>query len=1051
MTVSLLPQEDRAGWMGADEKSREVRLGIVMYGGVSLAIYINGVAQELFRAAHGRGIYRLIKALTNSDIVVDVISGTSAGGINGIFLSYALCNGKDFCYASKLWRHYGDINKLLHAPDSEIPNASSFLDSEGFYQSRLEEMFHDMPDYVAEENEDNSSFNELDLFITSTDVDGRIYTQFDDAGHAIDVRDHRTVFHLKHRQGRKEPFNPTPRYLKNPAPKTTHVALAKLCRATSCFPAAFAPVHVEHVEPGEDSADGKLQLWGAMGKETCFLDGGVLDNKPFTYTVKAIFSRSADREVDRKLFYVEPDPEVMQQGQGATNPNFVQAVLAALIGIPGYESIAEDLKLLADRNSKLKQYARLVKNFQPDSATSGLPGLYVRSRMIYLSERIVQGIFRQNSNDPLRPEDRKRASDLVQQFDQLSVDPGPVFRDFDIPFRLRRAYRMVYLIYGLLYGKEASLPPEQVEFCRRLWRHLNRQIKLYEVLRSAMEGLVDEAPIPWQEKETQDLWGFVGTIYYRLLDEEAAPARCIREEFLTALESGERQEWLTQTELRDLNDALKKLSDEIAKDVREDRPVGGSGEAPTSMLPRLDGYERRLIEGCFPDANHSIRKAYDEFEILDAVLFPLEMVGNLHEKDIIETVRISPRDAERGFSQSTLPAKVSGDTVFHFGGFFKRSWRSNDILWGRLDGICQLVETLLDRERISQLVAADRERALLRSRFFAGDGSANAALDPEKLFPNAGVQTQKALRGWLRDLLSDDPEARGRALDEKTFNTTVTLFIEAAQLEALKEDLPNVVMDAIEEQAEWNRFQIPTIEKKGRKRQKKGAGGAEKAELEPPPWIFQPSEAWLDPYVATTAAAVRMKDAMDALNVAGKQPARPAETRLGTFFKQSYRVGSEELTRDIPTLVLLEILAKILLVARTCIVGLFGDSAGRIRSNVLYRFCIDLPLRSFYSLVQLSRRAPRVGLGVFLGLGVLSLFALITGVFFFKALIWNPAARHFSGTALGIFIVAPVLILLLQGTFLAWGGRWLLPRWGLWFFLAIVAAALAAPLVLGLL
>ena len=47
------------------ERSREVRLGLVMYGGVSLAIYINGVAQEFFRAVRGRGVYRLIKALTD--------------------------------------------------------------------------------------------------------------------------------------------------------------------------------------------------------------------------------------------------------------------------------------------------------------------------------------------------------------------------------------------------------------------------------------------------------------------------------------------------------------------------------------------------------------------------------------------------------------------------------------------------------------------------------------------------------------------------------------------------------------------------------------------------------------------------------------------------------------------------------------------------------------------------------------------------------------------------------------------------------------------------
>jgi len=85
-----------------EEKSCEIRLGIVMYGGVSLAIYINGVAYEFFRAVRGQGIYKLVKALTDADIVVDIISGTSAGGINGILLAYALCNARDFSVCAQL-------------------------------------------------------------------------------------------------------------------------------------------------------------------------------------------------------------------------------------------------------------------------------------------------------------------------------------------------------------------------------------------------------------------------------------------------------------------------------------------------------------------------------------------------------------------------------------------------------------------------------------------------------------------------------------------------------------------------------------------------------------------------------------------------------------------------------------------------------------------------------------------------------------------------------------------------------------------------------------
>src|SRR5688500_12184471 len=70
---------------------REVRVAVTMVGGVSLAIYENGVAQELFRMTHGRGLYGLLKRITHSHAYVDIMSGTSAGGMNTLFLGTALC------------------------------------------------------------------------------------------------------------------------------------------------------------------------------------------------------------------------------------------------------------------------------------------------------------------------------------------------------------------------------------------------------------------------------------------------------------------------------------------------------------------------------------------------------------------------------------------------------------------------------------------------------------------------------------------------------------------------------------------------------------------------------------------------------------------------------------------------------------------------------------------------------------------------------------------------------------------------------------------------
>ena len=112
---------------------KEVRLALVMYGGVSLAIYMNGVAQELYHLVratapkhlrHGgdadgevlvppeelsgtEAVYRTLgqsleRLAENPNehiadtkpgeeistrFVIDILSGSSAGGINAVFLA----------------------------------------------------------------------------------------------------------------------------------------------------------------------------------------------------------------------------------------------------------------------------------------------------------------------------------------------------------------------------------------------------------------------------------------------------------------------------------------------------------------------------------------------------------------------------------------------------------------------------------------------------------------------------------------------------------------------------------------------------------------------------------------------------------------------------------------------------------------------------------------------------------------------------------------------------------------------------------------------------
>ena len=89
----------------------EIRIALVLNGGVSLAVWMGGVTHELdlIRRASGDGTapksqpydeqlakrWRDLCRQGDEDrrVVVDVIAGTSAGGLNGSLLATAISNG----------------------------------------------------------------------------------------------------------------------------------------------------------------------------------------------------------------------------------------------------------------------------------------------------------------------------------------------------------------------------------------------------------------------------------------------------------------------------------------------------------------------------------------------------------------------------------------------------------------------------------------------------------------------------------------------------------------------------------------------------------------------------------------------------------------------------------------------------------------------------------------------------------------------------------------------------------------------------------------------
>jgi len=410
------------------EIEREVRFAVVIYGGVSLTIYINGIVQEMLnmvvstakpcaqltplqsvyrdlayrvgepkdaqeihelegmarsvRAARpGRAALRHPERSAETDstvkpvhtkFVVDILSGTSAGGINAIYLAKALANGLTLESLAEMWITDADMDKLLNDKKVEpswIRQASppSLLNSRWMYLRLLTAL--DKMNPPEGTPCEGGLVDDLDLFCTTTDLRGLV-VDVALTDESVNEQRYRNVYHFRRRtlacrNGEKPPLRDIgPEH--DFAPEMDPF-LAFAARCTSSFPVAFEPMQLGDIpaivnsdarfrsryltakanpgdakrkaQQGPDQApdyapdlfgDEVAAMIGAKRfADICsiyrmadseprggfckrsFGDGGYLDNKPFTYAIETMKKRHADLPVDRKLIYIEPSPETL--------------------------------------------------------------------------------------------------------------------------------------------------------------------------------------------------------------------------------------------------------------------------------------------------------------------------------------------------------------------------------------------------------------------------------------------------------------------------------------------------------------------------------------------------------------------------------------------------------------------------------------------------------------------------------------------------------------------------------------------------------------------
>jgi patatin-related protein len=119
-------------------RRKELRIALVCYGGISLAVYMHGVTKEVWhlaRASTARqrpghqhtapSLHRVEQVYAamldtigqrsglNLSILPDIVAGASAGGLNSVFLAQAIQSGQSLEPLTRLWLERADIDQLL--------------------------------------------------------------------------------------------------------------------------------------------------------------------------------------------------------------------------------------------------------------------------------------------------------------------------------------------------------------------------------------------------------------------------------------------------------------------------------------------------------------------------------------------------------------------------------------------------------------------------------------------------------------------------------------------------------------------------------------------------------------------------------------------------------------------------------------------------------------------------------------------------------------------------------------------------------------------------
>ncbi len=718
-------------------REKELRLALICYGGISLAVYMHGITKEIWRLAKAsrafhdglepattsQRVYRELLQAIESDCgvrlraMVDIIAGASAGGINGIFLAQAIASGHSLDPLTELWLDQADVDVLLAADKRPLtrftkfwavpiawmvarrrggavvttvdPAAqeevsaklSQFVRAKWFQPpfggKEFTGLLFDAFDAMEEPEASDPLLpagQPLDLFVTVTDFHGYPqHLQLHSPPEIVETEHRLTLSFTDHGY--------EPRTLGDIA------SLSFAARATASFPGAFPPFTVGELDAVLDERGldwpnraqflaHALPYQSAAGtvESTALIDGSVLANAPFAPAIEALRNRPARREVDRRFVYIDPKP--------------------------GRRSIA-----LGDADDKRPGFFRAIFGALSDipreqPIADNLEAIERRSRRIRRMQRIVDAIRPEVETTIERVFGRtlflnrptvSRLSGWREKAQHLAArEAGYAYASYG-HLKLSAIVEEIVAMLVALAGIDGR---EERQLRESLWSHI-RTLEL-EDAGAFTVGHASDAAIAFFR--THDLNFRIRRLRFLLrrlgqIEEsdsiEPAPLETAQTAIFEALGDyiepqrtdfyGEEMADVARNAAGDAEAALDALA--LARDLAA--TDSRAEELLVEAFCALPKHERRVL-----------MLAYLGFPFYDIATLPLLQGEGLEEFDPIKVDRIAPEDAP-SIREGGAETCLKGIQFNSFGAFFSRAYRENDYLWGRLHGAERVIDIVV--------------------------------------------------------------------------------------------------------------------------------------------------------------------------------------------------------------------------------------------------------------------------------------------------------------------------------------------------------------------